>query len=87
MRTIIAAVDFGNGGPDLLNSVANQYIQAINQGFGLIRGDVAWLLNVLIILSILWSAVLWAISDDYVIAHFARKVVYIGLFAWIIQNW
>jgi type IV secretion system protein TrbL len=83
----ILAVDFGNGGPDLINDVASQYINAINSGFGLIRGDVTWLLNVLIILSIVWSAALWALSDDHVIVHFARKIVYIGLFAWIIQNW
>ena len=67
--------------------MANQYINAINSGFGLIKGDVTWILNVLIILSIMWSAALWALSDDHVIAHFARKIVYIGLFAWIIQNW
>jgi type IV secretion system protein TrbL len=85
--TAILAVDFGNGGPDLINDVANQYINAINSGFGLIKGDVTWILNVLIILSIMWSAALWALSDDHVIAHFARKIVYIGFFAWIIQNW
>jgi type IV secretory pathway TrbL component len=56
-------------------------------GFGLIKGDVTWVLNVLIILSIMWSAALWALSDDHVIAQFARKIVYIGMFAWIIQNW
>src|SRR5580658_4830943 len=85
--TAILAVDFGNGGPDLINDVANQYINAINSGFGLIKGDVTWVLNVLIILSIMWSAALWALSDDHVIAHFARKIVYIGFFAWIIENW
>ena len=79
--------DFGNYGPDLLNDVANRYIQAINSGFGFIRGDVSRILNALIILSIVWSAVLWALSDDHVIAHFARKIVYIGTFAWIVQNW
>jgi type IV secretion system protein TrbL len=78
------ALDYG---PDLINDVANQYITAINNGFGLIKGDVTWLLNVLIILSIVWSAALWALSDDHIIVQFARKIVYIGLFAWIIQNW
>jgi type IV secretion system protein TrbL len=78
------ALDYG---PDLINDVANQYINAINSGFGLIEGDVTWLLNVLIILSIMWSAALWALSDDHIIAQFARKIVYIGFFAWIIQNW
>ena len=85
--TAILAVDFGNGGPDLINDVANQYLNAINNAFGLIQGDVAWVLNVLIILSIMWSATLWALSEDHVIAQFARKLVYIGMFAWIIQNW
>lgn len=78
---------FGGYGPDLINDVANQYINAINSGFGLIKGEVTWILNVLIILSILWSAALWALSDDHVIAHFARKIVYIGIFVWIVENW
>jgi type IV secretion system protein TrbL len=80
----ILALDYG---PDLLNDVANQYIKAINNGFGLIRGDVTHLLNVLIILSIIWSAAMWAVSEDQVVIQFARKVIYIGFFAWIIQNW
>ncbi len=78
------ALDYG---PDLINDVANQYINAINSGFGLIQGDVTRLLNILIILSIMWSATLWALSDDHVIVQLARKIVYIGIFAWIIQNW
>ena len=85
MSTYILA--FGGYGPDLINDVANQYINAINSGFGLIKGDVTRVLNVLIILSIVWSAALWALSDDHVIAHFARKIVYIGIFVWIVQNW
>jgi type IV secretion system protein TrbL len=84
MAMYFLALDYG---PDLINDVANQYINAINSGFGLIKGDVTWLLNFLIILSIMWSAALWALSDDHIIAQFARKIVYIGFFAWIIQNW
>ena len=83
----VLAADFGGLGPDLLNDVANRYINAINSGFGLIKGDVAFVLNVLIILSVTWSAILWTLSDDHVIAQFARKIVYIGIFAWIVQNW
>ena len=47
MAMHILAADFGNYGPDLLNDVANHYINAINQGFGLIQGDVAFVLGVL----------------------------------------
>jgi type IV secretion system protein TrbL len=78
------ALDYG---PDLINNIANQYINAINSGFGLIQSDVTKLLNILIILSILWSAALWALSDDHIIVQLARKIVYIGMFVWIIQNW
>jgi type IV secretion system protein TrbL len=80
----ILALDYG---PDLLNDVANQYIKAVNNGFGLIKGDVTFLLNVLIVMSVAWSAAMWALSDDHVIAQFAKKIVYIGIFAWLIQNW
>jgi type IV secretion system protein TrbL len=84
MNMTILALDYG---PDLINDVANQYIKAINSGFGLIRGDVTFLLNVLIVLSMVWSGMMWALSDDHVMVQFARKVIYIGVFAWLIQNW
>lgn len=83
----ILALDFGGYGPDLINDVANRYIHAINSGFGLIKGDVGFVLNVLIILSVVWSALLWALSDDQAVVQFARKIVYIGIFVWIVQNW
>jgi len=71
----------------LINDVLNRYIQAVDQGFVLIDRDVFWLLNVLVILNIALSALVWAFSDDEVIVKFARKIVYIGFFVWMIQNW
>jgi type IV secretion system protein TrbL len=71
----------------LINDVLNRYIQAIDQGFGFINHDVAWLLNALIILNITLSALVWAFSDDQVIVQFCRKVIYLGFFVWMIQNW
>jgi type IV secretion system protein TrbL len=71
----------------LINDILNHYLEVINQAFGLILPDVAWLLNVLIILNIVGSALVWAFSDDEVVVQFARKILYIGFFAWLIQNW
>jgi type IV secretion system protein TrbL len=71
----------------LINDILNHYLQAINQAFGLILPDVAWLLNVLIILNVVGSALVWAFSDDEVVVQLARKIIYIGFFAWLIQNW
>jgi type IV secretion system protein TrbL len=84
---ILAAADFGDSGPQLINDIIQKYVDAINHGFGLIRGDVRFILNVLIIISIVWSAMLWMFSDDHVVAHFARKIIYVGIFVWIIENW
>ena len=70
-----------------INLILNQYLQTINTAFGLIKGHVVWLLNVLIILNIVLSAVFWALSDDQVMAKLARKIIYIGFFAWLVQNW
>ena len=72
---------------DTINLILNQYLQNINTAFGLIKGHVVWLLNVLIILNIVLSAALWALSDDQVMAKLARKIIYIGFFAWLVQNW
>ena len=72
---------------DTINLILNQYLQTINTAFGLIKGNVVWLLNVLIILNIVLSAVFWALSDDQIMAKLARKIVYIGFFAWLVQNW
>ncbi len=72
---------------DTINLILNQYLQTINTAFGLIKSHVVWLLNVLIILNIVLSAALWALSDDQVMAKLARKIIYIGFFAWLVQNW
>ncbi len=70
-----------------INLILNQYLQTINTAFGLIKSHVVWLLNVLIILNIVLSTALWALSDDQVMAKLARKIIYIGFFAWLVQNW
>ena len=63
-------------GPTLINDVVARYVDAINRGFGFVKSDVTFVLNVLIVLSIVWSALLWTLSDDHVIAEFARGKPY-----------
>jgi type IV secretion system protein TrbL len=72
---------------DTINLILNQYLQTINSSFGLIQGHVVWLLNFLIIMNIVLSAMLWALSEDQVMVKLARKIVYIGFFVWLVQNW
>jgi type IV secretion system protein TrbL len=72
---------------DRINRVLERYQSVIDSGFGLIESDVLWLFNVLIILNVVMAAALWAVSDDQVILKLARKIIYIGFFAWLIGNW
>lgn len=71
----------------IINDVLQHYLNALDSGFGLIGGDVRWLFNVLVVINVSLSAIFWAFSDDPVFAHLARKVLFIGIFAWLIENW
>ena len=71
----------------IINETLQQYIDAIDSGFGFIGGDVRWVFNILVLLNIVVAALFWAFSDDQVIVQLVRKVIYVGIFAWIIDNW
>lgn len=71
----------------IINETLQQYLDAINAGFGFIGGDVRWLFNILVLLNIIVAALFWAFSEDQVLVPLIRKVLYIGIFAWIVENW
>ena len=59
----------------------------IDSGFGLLGGDVHFLIAVLIGLDITLAGLYWAMGpDSNVIAKFLKKVLYVGVFALIINN-
>ena len=59
----------------------------IDSGFGLISGDVGFLVKILIGIDVVLAALAWAAGEDEVIQAFAKKVLYIGFFALILNNW
>jgi len=59
----------------------------IDSGFGLISGDVGFLVAVLIGVDSTLAALAWALGEDDVLQDFAKKVLYVGLFALILNNW
>lgn len=71
----------------LINETLQQYIDAIDSGFGLIGGDVRWLFSTLLVLNIVIVALFWAFSEDQVLVPLIRKAIYVGIFAFIIENW
>ncbi len=72
---------------EVLTQVFERYETAIESGFGLIEGDVSWLFNSLVILNITLSAFVWIFSDEQIVVQIARRVLFIGVMAWIVQNW
>ncbi len=70
-----------------VNSFLSQFLAVADSGFGLIQGDVNFVLNVLIVISIVLAGTQWALGHDNPVAPMFRKVLFIGFFAWLVNNW
>ncbi len=63
------------------------FTRYIDTGFGLVEGDVAWLTSVLIAIDITLAGLYWAMAEnENVIARLIKKVLYVGAFALILNN-
>src|SRR5215813_1914915 len=73
--------------PTTVNSFLDRFLQVADLGFGLIHGDVTAVLNALIVISITLAGAQWALAGEAPMAPFFRKVLFIGLFAFLENNW
>jgi type IV secretion system protein TrbL len=73
--------------PASVNSFLDQFLAVADSGFGLIQGDVSYVLNALIVISITLAGAQWALAGEAPVAPFFRKVLFVGLFAFLINNW
>jgi type IV secretion system protein TrbL len=75
---------------DNLNVIDNflaTFIRYIDSGFGLLNGEVAYLTTTLIVLDITMAGLFWALdSHGDIVARLIKKVLYIGAFAFILNN-
>jgi type IV secretion system protein TrbL len=63
------------------------FTQYIDSGFGLLRGDIAFLTTVLVGIDITLAGLFWALGgENDVIGRFLKKILYVGAFALIIGN-
>ena len=63
------------------------FVQYIDSGFGLLRGDVAFLTTTLVGIDITLAGLFWALGgEDDVIGRFLRKILYVGAFALILGS-
>ncbi len=73
--------------PSNVNSFLDQFLAVASSGFGLIQGDVGYVLNVLIVISIVLAGLQWALGQDNPVTPMFRKVLFIGFFVFLLNNW
>ncbi|WP_397421365.1 P-type conjugative transfer protein TrbL [Phenylobacterium sp.] len=74
--------------PAGLDVFLNNFRSQVDSGFGLISGDVQSVLATLVVISIVTTAILWAIDENQnVLAALVRKVLLIGFFTWLVTQW
>jgi len=75
----------------VIDRFLDTFSRYIDSGFGLLQGEVAFLTATLIAIDMTIAGLYWAMNHatgqgDDVIAKLLRKVLYIGAFAYIINN-
>ena len=72
---------------NVIDQFMQTFITYIDSGFGLLQGDVAGLSSILIGIDITVAALFWALDGEAnVLARLIKKVLYVGAFAYIINN-
>jgi type IV secretion system protein TrbL len=71
----------------VIDSFTDVFSRYIDSGFGLLHGEVAWLTGILVALDITLAGLFWAMGGhEDVIAKLLKKTLYVGAFAFILNN-
>src|SRR6516165_10178493 len=71
----------------IIDRFTETFSRYIDSGFGLVSGDVAFLTSVLVAIDITLAGLFWALmGEDNVLGQLIRKVLYIGFFALLLNN-
>ena len=71
----------------VIDQFTETFVRYIDSGFGFLGPDVAFLTTILIGIDITLAGLFWALSDDKsVIPALIKKVLYVGAFAFILNN-
>ncbi|MDE2494966.1 MAG: P-type conjugative transfer protein TrbL [Alphaproteobacteria bacterium] len=72
---------------NVIDAFLQTFIRYIDSGFGLLGGDVAGLASILIVIDVTLAALFWLLDGEMnVFARLIKKVLYVGAFAFIINN-
>ncbi len=73
---------------NVIDRFLDTFIRYIDSGFGLLAGEVAFLTSILVAIDITLAGLSWAIDESSnLIARLLAKVLYVGAFALILNNW
>ena len=71
----------------VIDNFTDVFSRYIDSGFGLLHGEVAWLTGILVVLDMTLAGLFWAMGgQEDVVAKFIKKTLYVGAFAFIINN-
>jgi type IV secretion system protein TrbL len=71
----------------VIDSFTDTFSRYIDSGFGLLGGDVTFLSSTLVAIDLTLAGLAWAArADDQILVTLAKKVLYVGAFAFIIGN-
>lgn len=73
---------------NVIDRFLDTFIRYIDSGFGLLAGEVAFLTSLLVAVDITLAGLSWAMDESSnLIARLLAKVLYIGAFALLLNNW
>ncbi len=71
----------------VIDTFLNTFTTYIDSGFGLLKGEIAYLSSTLIVIDITLAGLFWAWgADEDILQRLVKKTLYVGFFAFIIGN-
>lgn len=70
----------------VIDQFTNVFSRYIDSGFGLLGNEMAFLTATLVVIDITLAGLFWAMGGDDVIGKLIKKTLYVGAFAFIINN-
>ena len=76
------------GGTGVVDRFLDVFTRYIDSGFGLLGSEVAFIATTLIVIDVTLAALFWSFgADDDIVARLIRKTLFVGAFAYLIDNW
>ncbi|MGC1300906.1 MAG: P-type conjugative transfer protein TrbL, partial [Caulobacteraceae bacterium] len=72
---------------NIIDQFLQTFVRYIDSGFGLLNGDVVGLASILIAIDVTLAGLFWALDPDAdILVRLIKKVLYVGAFAYILNN-